>query len=113
MDHYPPGYTKVAGFEDCDPNFRIYRRFGWLHNRVLLHCQDELVELEEELERLDRFDSLNDDRKLLSRRRDDAIDNARRKHLLLKIEEKLASYGFWANTRGPKDAEAEHILQMS
>ncbi|KAL9121480.1 MAG: hypothetical protein Q9187_001958 [Circinaria calcarea] len=56
MDEYLPGYGKLAAIEDCDPNFLIYRKFGWLHNRVLLHYQDELAEYEEQLEDIDRFD---------------------------------------------------------
>ena len=78
--------------EDSDPNFLMCRKFGWLHLRVLLHHQDELVELEEELERLDAFDAGSDFRKLKSRRRDEAIDS-KRKGLLNKIDTSLAAYG--------------------
>ena len=92
MDDFPPGYSKVAAVEGCDPNFLIYRKFSWLHNRVLLHHQDELVELEDELRRLDKFDLENDARKLISRRLDDAIKGSRRKELLQEIEKKLAVY---------------------
>ncbi|MCJ1291692.1 hypothetical protein MMC34_003237 [Xylographa carneopallida] len=88
---YPEGYGKVAAVEDCDPNFLICRKFGELHLRVLLHRQDELAELEEELECLDKIDYSDDFRKLKSRRRDYAVDSER-KDLLIKIEEKLAAY---------------------
>ncbi|KAL8796959.1 MAG: hypothetical protein Q9195_000730 [Heterodermia aff. obscurata] len=37
LDGYPQGYGKVAAIESCDPNFLIYRKFAWLHNRLLLH----------------------------------------------------------------------------
>ena len=94
VDDYPPGYGKLAAIEDCDPNLLIVRRFGWLRNAVLLHHQDELVELEEELERLNDNDFRGDYQKLTSRRRDDAIpEEAKRKELLLEIEGKLAKYG--------------------
>ena len=93
MDDYPRGYGKLAAIEDCDPNFLIYRKFGWLHNRVLLHRQDELVECEEALERLDAFDQSHDCQKLNSRRRDDAGGKSRRRELLEDIEKKLAKYG--------------------
>ncbi|MCJ1240409.1 hypothetical protein MMC14_008411 [Varicellaria rhodocarpa] len=92
LDQYPKGYGKLAAFQDCDPNFLIYRKFSWLHNRVLLHRQDELVELEDRLERLDRFDQENDEKKLTSRRRDDAKPDSSRKELLLDIEKKLVEY---------------------
>jgi len=58
---------------------------------VLLHRQDELAELEEELESLDKDDYSNDFKKLKSRRRDYAVDSDR-KDLLIKIEQKLAAY---------------------
>ena len=92
MDTYSEGYGKVAAVEDCDPNFLICRKFGELHLRVLLHRQDELVEMEEELEYLDKADYKDDYRKLRSRRRDYAIDS-NRKNLLIKIEKKLKEYG--------------------
>ncbi|KAL9118280.1 MAG: hypothetical protein Q9187_005178, partial [Circinaria calcarea] len=92
LDEYPPGYGKLAAIEDCDPNFLIYRKFGWLHNRVLLHHQDELAEYEEQLEDLDSFDRQHDPRNLISRRRDDAVEGSRRKELLSEVEKKLAAY---------------------
>ncbi|MCJ1257164.1 hypothetical protein MMC24_004989 [Lignoscripta atroalba] len=136
LDDFPPGYSKVAAVEGCDPNFLIYRKFSWLHNRVLLHHQDELVELEDELRRLDKFDLENDARKLISRRLDDAIKGSRRKELLQEIEKKLAVYhdsllrirqveaikrpttrnqnsliNFILNTESLPQSEAEWILQ--
>ena len=94
VDKYPPGYGRVAAFEDCDPSFSILRKFGWLHSRVLLHLQDELQELEEELESLDSWElSSGDPSRLKSRRLDDERPNALRKALLIKIRSKLAEYG--------------------
>lgn len=93
VDEYDEGYGKLAAIESCDPNFLIYRKFLWLHNRVLLKYQDELAELEEDLESLDRHDYQNDDKRLISRRRDDAFADSERKELIKMIAEKLASYG--------------------
>lgn len=93
MDEYNEGYGRLAAIESCDPNLLIYRKFRWLHNYVLLRCQDELVELEEDLESLDRYDYHNDDKRLISRRRDDALSGSKRKELMKKINEKLAIYG--------------------
>ncbi|MCJ1378889.1 hypothetical protein MMC17_001988 [Xylographa soralifera] len=106
---YPEGYGKVAAVEDCDPNFLICRKFGELHLRVLLHRQDELAELEEELECLDKNDYADDFRKLKSRRRDYAVDSDR-KDLLLKIEEKLAAYGTLYQTEAKEIEPAELFL---
>ena len=102
MDEYPPGYGKIAAIEKCDPNFLILRKFGWLHTRILLHHQDELASMEEELERIDNAQFLTDPVRVVSRRRDDAL-KSRRKELICEIEQKLRVYGkcFW---RSPEPA---------
>lgn len=93
VDEYPAGYGKLAAIEACDPNFLIYRKFAWLHNRLLLYKQDELYELEQRLERLDQSDSAQDPRRLKSRRRDEHVSpSSGRKELLKQIEEKLENY---------------------
>ncbi len=93
VDEYPAGYGKLAAIEACDPNFLIYRKFAWLHNRLLLHKQDELYELEQRLERLDQSDAAQDPRRLKSRRRDEHVSpNSGRKELLKQIEGTLDKY---------------------
>lgn len=106
MDAYPPGYGKLAAVEGCDPNLLIYRKFAWLHNRLLLHYQDELAQLEKKLEQYDNFQFRTAPRRLISRRRDDALPDAKRKELLKTIDEKLAQYRKWALT-------ASHRLVVS
>ena len=91
MDQYPEGYGKLAAFIDCDPNFRIYRKFGWLHNRVLLHIQDELQKLEKELEIVDEWEAKSGDIVKLASRRSDT--NKKRKDIIIAIKEKLDEYG--------------------
>ena len=94
VDEYDEGYGRLAAFEDCDPNFLIYRKYGWLHNRLLLHLQDELKKLEEDLERLDKWESTTgDDKKLRSRRRDSSCPTSKRQALLTMLNEKLKDYG--------------------
>ena len=93
VDEYPPGYGKVAAFGECDPSFLICRKFGWLHIRVLLHLQDEVQELEEELESLDKWEpSSGDPLRLRNRRIDYGRPNAPRKDLLIEIAAK-GEYG--------------------
>ena len=96
MNGYPQGYGKIAAIEACDPNFLIYRKFAWLHNRVLLHSQDELVQLEKQLEQLDHYQFRESPDRLISRRRDDVSQNEKsmpkRKDLLRCIDTKLAEY---------------------
>ena len=92
MDRYPQGYGKIAAIEACDPNFLIYRKFAWLHNRLLLHCQDELAQLERQLEELDLYHFREQPRRLISRRRDDVFPDGKRKDLLKAIDAKLLQY---------------------
>ena len=92
VHEYPDGYPKIAAFESCDPNFLIYKKFAYLHNRVLLYIQDELLQAGEELEDLDKLDETRDALRLVSRRRDDAL-GPRRRDLIKSIEQNLARYG--------------------
>lgn len=91
LSDYPAGYGKLAAIEGCNPNFLIYRKFLWLHNRLLLHKQDELMQLERHLENLDRNDSVTDPRRLKSSRRDE-FQPTYRKDLLKEIDGKLNGY---------------------
>ena len=80
VDDYDPGYGKVAAIEDLDGDFLVLRKFGWLHNYALLYLQDELVEQQDEIESFDRWESRNGDpTKLVSRRKDHAFRDSRRK----------------------------------
>ena len=93
VDEYHCGYAKVAAFENCDPSFLIYRKFGWLHNRVLLHTQDELQEMESDLEALDKMEAeQGDPRKLRSRRIDETDTDSPRKELIEQIKSKMKEY---------------------
>lgn len=94
VNKQPVGYGMLAAVLDCDPNFLICRKYGRLHVRVLLHLQDELAELEEELEDLDQEDYKENERQLTSRRLDDEI-SGERKELLRKINSKLIEYGIY------------------
>ena len=82
---------------DSDENFMIYRRFGFLHSRVLLNKQDELRLLEERLDDLDKIDAKDSARCLQSRQKDDARTDVEREHsrqeLLKKSEQILGQYG--------------------
>ncbi|KAI4175770.1 MAG: hypothetical protein LQ343_001383 [Gyalolechia ehrenbergii] len=85
---------------DSDDNFMIYRRFGFLYSRVLLSKQDELRQLEEDLDALDRSDASGTDRTrkcLKSQSKDYArekLDGVQtRKELLQAVESKLYQYG--------------------
>jgi hypothetical protein len=91
----PEGYPQTAAFLDSDENFMLYRRFGYLQSRILLHKQDELRVLEERLDRLDREDNKDSEtrRYLKSRDLDDKRRGGTRKALLETIETKFKEYG--------------------
>jgi len=74
----------------------IYRKFSWLHNRILLHYQDELALLEEKLEWLDENDFLQDPYFVMDRRRDEKRPDSQRGELIKRIDEKLAQYRKYA-----------------
>ena len=75
----------------------VYRRFGFLHARLLLHKQDELRVMEEALDEMDQKDRCSDEPEVLQCREDDDARTAQgaetRKSLLSRIEETLLKYG--------------------
>ncbi|KAG4442411.1 hypothetical protein IFR05_002113 [Cadophora sp. M221] len=92
VEQCPEGYPRLAALLDSDENFMLYRRFGFLQSRLLLNSQDELRELEQHLDRMDKVDYKKDHTLLQSREKDDAA-TGRRKKLLLEIGEKFKNHG--------------------
>ncbi|KAL8919093.1 MAG: hypothetical protein Q9208_006977 [Pyrenodesmia sp. 3 TL-2023] len=91
--NYQPGYPTLAAIEDSDPSFLIYRKFGWLRNRLLLDLQDELVTLERELELIDASTTRRGDPdNVLASRRNDQRKKTKRRGLLKEIHQKLLEY---------------------
>lgn len=72
---------------DSDSDFAMFRRFGRLHTRILLHKQDELAELESRLDEMDKTESVP---YFHSARRHDT--NLERKSLIDEAEKKLNEY---------------------
>lgn len=93
VDEYPEGYPQFAALLCSDDSFTIFRRFGRLTSRILIHSQNELTELEKELDRRDVDDAA--DATLEPRLRGyegfQADDNAQRE-LIHKIRPKLSEY---------------------
>jgi hypothetical protein len=93
VDDHPNGYPRLAAFQNSDENFLICRKYGFLHNRVLLYRQDELRQLETELLQLDRKTQKSDDTRLKSRMREESVLNEyERKGLINRIDDKLKEY---------------------
>lgn len=111
INHFPSvsehqkSYRSLSIFLDSDENFKIYRRFGYLHARLLLRKQDEIRRLEAELDGLDDLDEAEDAPNkqrarsrtvdIVAEKRELAEDpNLRTRTVVLdEIEEKLAAYG--------------------
>lgn len=83
----------MAQYLNSDRDLLITRKFGYLHARVLLDLQSEIVSLEEELRGMDEYDAKNNAAALRSR---DVNEHRRegmtRISLLQKINSRLADY---------------------
>ncbi|KAI4219945.1 MAG: hypothetical protein LQ349_008215 [Xanthoria aureola] len=92
LDHFIVGYPKIAALAATDPSFLIYRKFGWLHNRLLLYLQDEIVALEYKLNKLDQRTFSHDNEIKLKSRREDFNNPGLRQDTIKQITEKLKEY---------------------
>ncbi len=98
MESCPQGYPRLAAFLSSEQNFSIYRGFSYLHARVLLGLQDQLVVLERELDKKDLLDERNGlVERLHSRVRDERedMDDRSRSKILDDIRLKLGEYGMY------------------
>ena len=99
---------------DADPGFKIFRKFGWLHNFALLELQDELQQLEERLERLLKREETYGEKINLISRRQDLLNKKSRRDLMSAIQQKLIQYGefLWSCQCSTKDAFTDYSFQM-
>ena len=100
MEDHPIGYPRQAAFADSDECAMIYRRFGYIHSRLLMHRQDELHELKDTLNEIDKKDDKDPIRRICLRSRELDEENRDlpgrdRIALLDRIEEKTLKYGSW------------------
>ena len=105
------GYDLLARHLSSTKSPALYRRFEWLRHRSLLYLQDEIGQLEEEMKRLDRWDS--DSRAAIARStRSNEVPSSRRMDwkyrgslelcgrrtdVMAKIQSKLRDYGMHMN----------------
>ena len=80
------GYPNVAKFLNRDEDFMIYRRFAFQHARALLHQQDELRRLQDEL------DEVSGGHYSVQEHRQSSASSNYKFKLLVIIEEKLPEY---------------------
>lgn len=77
---------------NSDENFLMCRKYGFLHNRVLLYRQDELRQLEQELLIMDKKTNKQDETMVKSRMRDQIVNGDARDQLINRIDAKLHEY---------------------
>ena len=97
VEDCPDGYPRLGAFLSSDQNFTLYRGFSYLHSRVLLDLQVDLARLERELDRRDKEDEANGDRRRLrcldrDRARGRSEERSRQT-ILAEIKSKLVEYG--------------------
>ena len=87
VEAFRPGYPRLAAFMDSDRSLCAFKQFGRLHARILLCKQDEILELQEQLDELDRNEETS---YFLQTRRHD--HNTHRRDLLSKVGRELLEY---------------------
>lgn len=89
------GWPRLSAAIDSDPNFMIYRRFGYLRTRLLTYHQDVLREIEDALDELDHHQDNNHPewRATGYREGDDARQPSERKELFQTLNKELCLYG--------------------
>jgi len=92
IDDHPNGYPRLAALMNSDENFLLCRKYGFLHNRVLLYRQDELRELEQELLKLDKKANEKSEIAVKSRIAEERILGLERQDLINRIDGKLSEY---------------------
>ena len=100
VEERPLGYPRLGAYLDSDEQWVIYRRFGYLRQRVLLHLQSELVDLEATLEDVDILEAAKRPQNLRSRRAYEnliPLKGPKGSDLLLKIQQKVKEYGIKRN----------------
>ena len=95
VDATPPGYPRLSVLIASDENFTLYRRFSFLQARTLLNKQDQLRELENDLDKLDRRDNRDGirGRNVLASREVAEASSDERKNELAEAERRVIEYG--------------------
>lgn len=98
VETFPVGFPRVACFLDSDDSFMLFKRFGIVFSRLLLNKQDEIREMEDELQGMDKtYEANGCEEYLRSRNEGDrkTITSSwtrTRPELLEKLETKILQY---------------------
>lgn len=90
----PDGYPRVASFMDGCESFGIFRRFGQVYSRLLIHRMSDITDMEKELSELDKIDEsgVQGTKWRLKRRYHEDAPNNSKNDLLDKMEKKVINY---------------------
>ncbi|KAM3066729.1 hypothetical protein ACMFMG_011932 [Clarireedia jacksonii] len=92
---FPEGFPQLAALMNSNDSFALYRRFGRLSDRLLLHLQLKLTRLEKEIDEIDKDDGKHPE---LRKRNygyegfEEDISNPRKTALLSEVLETLEKY---------------------
>lgn len=101
LNEYPDGFPRFAAFMNCDDNFLMTRRYGWLHNRVMLFRQSKLQQLETDLIELDRANQEYDKDALIDHKSFSQGEHGEyRTNLIRDIDDELKKYGQYTAPSG-------------
>ena len=93
VEDFPEGYPRFAALMSSDVNTRLYRRFGIVRNRLLLHKQDQIVRLSYQLANLDKRDEASHPERLYCGRYDEGLGcGSLRNAILQRLENILKEY---------------------
>lgn len=94
VDDYPEGYPQLAAFANSCDTFANVRRFGRLSYRLLAHLQNDLIDMEKVLDKLDKKDAADKTMKKRLRGYENynGWDDEQRK-LVSKISTTYSQYG--------------------
>jgi hypothetical protein len=95
VENYPQGWPQLAALQNSNDNFAIFRRFGLVHCRVLLHLQAEIELLEHKLSDLDQADAKDGSSTSWRLRTAEYKENwdPAQKDILKQLQDKLQVYG--------------------
>lgn len=94
LEEYPDGFPRFAAWMNLDENFLLTRRYGWLHNRVMMFHQSQLHDLEVQLEAVDEDLATEEAGALASHQTFvQGVEGEEREALMLEIDKKLEQYG--------------------
>jgi hypothetical protein len=88
VESFRSGYPRLSAYVNSDKNFVIFKRFGQVHARLLLHKQSVIAALEARLNVLDEQEA--NAYRLTSRAQDDNIE---RNDVLEELEARILEYG--------------------